>query len=1690
MYNEAYIVNTNGGEILVPLRSTVPYLNIAFLGWKHPSFHELTSKSLVNLSEDLVVLSNNGYIVTSNADLSKLKYEIYGDVDYSGVLDSITTLDTQYNDAYLKLLEHNQEILQMSADVVWLITHIKDNADNSTTIEELIKQNSSDITTTDDKVKHNQELIDALIKEVNYITSLILNNKKNSIRNDSMINDIKQSFIQMINDAHDNMNTLDDLLQIIYNHKDQIIKNDEDILSIREKLIYNKLRIEDLDNLLSATQNDFSNVKNTVLDLTNTIESVEDSITEINDTVNAIENDLIELKENTNDRCAQINNVKWQLDNVQELHDTINYEFQTHKMECDDKCYVANFSCTKATKITREDDSNLEVTFTIDCKEEIEYDVYFKMLIITEDTEFPEDYTSTDYPVTEASPQDFEKIVYTNSDGDKVTLIDANIFAFFNTFTQLGIKVGESKTDVTFTIYDDSLIEEKYEKLVVFIYDLSEGLKLGKNDFVVHSIEDDDMPLFGIFSKDGSLTPQKTEGSLGQDSFLLEVTLDVPTIQEAFVTVSADGTLSTEDIQSVTYTDKYDVITQLKGSAINKLYSGINLHVKPNEKLASLIHIVLYDDELIEETENLILTLSNQSDFTGLQDGHKHPGDPDYSKIELLVNDTDTNELMLVVEKEEIEEGESFKIHVETDKPVSETITLDLKLINTQFDVTDLIYIQQGDHKLTTDEIINFLNSTPLELTIYQDQTKSELIIIKTLDDILAESISETSLVRIENNSGRSEIVQSTNDVLITIKDNEFSTLSITVVTDEGIERDLDIYPDETDNFVSFQVRNDTINTQTIYFKTSISGTVSADDIYKIQIFDGNCNPIILDTDDKIQAFWNSPILQLNPGFTKPPLIIFWADDTNDISEGTEYITLTLTDVTNGIQIQGSGSATAAIKDIRDITYIGLRTIQDTVQERSEDKEIIFRVDLDMNRQPHSNSSLSSTPIQIQFNLGGAASAADFEYVEFEGVYSIDDSPSFFHLTDTDLEEFFNDNGPMMYIPAEVMTHDIIFKIKDDNILEYSEDLILSINRASDNCVVLDDFRSVTGFITDAWEDVDLSVNVLTPTVHEESTDNQIQIEFNITEALPEDFIIYLRSGNQNVCQAEDFSSITYYNGSNNTLDYRDFADDGIPLLFKAGLTTITMTMVVTEDLIIEAEGPDWQYIFSFYVDGHNHPHDKDLLLGSWKIRNIDNSEQVINIIDNDYPIVTFAFEPGAGIGAEEGDLVTLRAGVDQSIPITVSCEIYVINSDLDSDDFEYIRDQNGNEVNINNFLNGTGVLFEVYNTNSLQDCLIFKIFDDDLMENREENIRFGLRNPSNNAVISDILTEKEFEVGVAISDIPPVILSVNGDNEATGEGHWTANFTINAQDYDTPDLEFDVDCSTSISSDVEPTVHIDKTNTDLVVNIDDPCRPPQGDRTLRFTLSNPTFPGELSDTPYHEMTLHDTTEWAECTLSTPSSVHVNGTTSKSFTCTINIPDYDDVKDDPCNLRVGIGSSAAGALVVYTPNYVDINSSSTNFTCQVQDTDRNPNDDRDIEIRLSINSGRLKEGDPYRKTITIIDDTTYDDPNNNFSSRVVTSSYTCSNGTTYDNYELQVKLNDGIYEESTMYWDGHYHWKYDYSNCNGSSGTTDVDDQSTSVSSMVDNWVTILSKSGHCIDDTCNGAFTITGMELDSHRFE
>ncbi len=99
--NESYIVYTaTSGEVIVPIREAVPYLNVTFIGYQYYSYHTLMSQNMANLADDIKALQDGG-LAQATFDLEALIQEAKDEIDLqilgieSGLNDKIIFLTDQ-----------------------------------------------------------------------------------------------------------------------------------------------------------------------------------------------------------------------------------------------------------------------------------------------------------------------------------------------------------------------------------------------------------------------------------------------------------------------------------------------------------------------------------------------------------------------------------------------------------------------------------------------------------------------------------------------------------------------------------------------------------------------------------------------------------------------------------------------------------------------------------------------------------------------------------------------------------------------------------------------------------------------------------------------------------------------------------------------------------------------------------------------------------------------------------------------------------------------------------------------------------------------------------------------------------------------------------------------------------------------------------------------------------------------------------------------------------------------------------------------------------------------------------------------------------------------------------------------------------------------------------------------------------
>jgi len=79
--NESYVVHTTtSGDIIVPLKESVSYLNISLIGYQHFSYHSLVSQSMANMADDIKALQDGG-LAAATFDLAALIAAAQAEID-------------------------------------------------------------------------------------------------------------------------------------------------------------------------------------------------------------------------------------------------------------------------------------------------------------------------------------------------------------------------------------------------------------------------------------------------------------------------------------------------------------------------------------------------------------------------------------------------------------------------------------------------------------------------------------------------------------------------------------------------------------------------------------------------------------------------------------------------------------------------------------------------------------------------------------------------------------------------------------------------------------------------------------------------------------------------------------------------------------------------------------------------------------------------------------------------------------------------------------------------------------------------------------------------------------------------------------------------------------------------------------------------------------------------------------------------------------------------------------------------------------------------------------------------------------------------------------------------------------------------------------------------------------------------
>lgn len=121
--NEAYIVQTaTAGDIIVPVKESVPYLNVTFLGWKHYNYHEVMSQNIANLADDIATIKDGG-AAEATFNLNELLAQTQTEIDnkISLISDTTTVLVETLTEEALYNLDNRVVLLETTVNGTTLL---------------------------------------------------------------------------------------------------------------------------------------------------------------------------------------------------------------------------------------------------------------------------------------------------------------------------------------------------------------------------------------------------------------------------------------------------------------------------------------------------------------------------------------------------------------------------------------------------------------------------------------------------------------------------------------------------------------------------------------------------------------------------------------------------------------------------------------------------------------------------------------------------------------------------------------------------------------------------------------------------------------------------------------------------------------------------------------------------------------------------------------------------------------------------------------------------------------------------------------------------------------------------------------------------------------------------------------------------------------------------------------------------------------------------------------------------------------------------------------------------------------------------------------------------------------------------------------------------------------------------------
>ncbi|WP_351058541.1 Calx-beta domain-containing protein, partial [Psychrobacter sp. TB20-MNA-CIBAN-0197] len=259
---------------------------------------------------------------------------------------------------------------------------------------------------------------------------------------------------------------------------------------------------------------------------------------------------------------------------------------------------VVSITGTTSLNETAVDGSANEATYTVSISNPSTEDTVIEVTISDGSTEGSADYTA---PVTQ-----------------KVT-----------------IPAGQTTVDISVPIVDDNLFEEP-EDFTVTVTDITSGTAtIGPDDSVNTTIYDDGTtdgetpvdpadPSMGDDTPVVSITatkPEAVEGEAGNDTLAFTVSQNNVSNFDSTVDVklnSGDSDIDAADISSIVYTDENgtEITLSTQAQIQDFLTNGASVKIAAGQTKAPVIIITVADDDVYEQSEDLVLDISNAQNAT------------------------------------------------------------------------------------------------------------------------------------------------------------------------------------------------------------------------------------------------------------------------------------------------------------------------------------------------------------------------------------------------------------------------------------------------------------------------------------------------------------------------------------------------------------------------------------------------------------------------------------------------------------------------------------------------------------------------------------------------------------------------------------------------------------------------------------------------------------------------------------------------------------------------------------------------------------------------------------------------------------------------------------------------------------------------------------------------------------------